>query len=301
MSAARTAAVGLLVAAVAAGSAFAQGRSDSAPGQNKDKTKKEEPAARQPSRASASGIASPVTAAAETTVPAASANSVAYYGSWLDDASIIDQGDVWIGLATGYWRGSNNRQFDVPVASAAVGIHRRFQAGGSVSFYHFRDAEGLSESGLGNFSAYGKFQVLDPAREPGAVGVALTPLIEVTPGAAQRLGWALPVNVEVQQGNLRLYGSGGYFSRGSIFGTLGADVPVASRISLSANIGQSYARAGSRQTSFGIGALIGVGPTSGVYVGVGQTLMPEDQGPGGLSLAGGLSFLLPDPQVKPRQ
>ena len=301
MSAAKTAALCLLAAAVAAGSAFGQGRSDSAPGKTKDKTRKEEPASRQPSRATESGIASPVTAATNTSVPAASASSVAYYGSWLDDASIVEPGDVWIGVATGYWRGSSNRQFDVPVASAAVGVNRRFQAGGSVSFYHFRDAEGLSESGLGNFSVYGKFQLLDPARAAGAIGVAVTPLIEVTPGASERLGWALPVNIEVQRGGIRLYGSSGYFSRGSMFGTLGADVPVASRIAISANFGQTYARAGSHQTSFGIGASIGVGATSGVYIGVGQTLMPSSLGQGGLSLAGGLSFLLPDPQVQPRQ
>ena len=301
MTAARTAALCLLAAVVAAGSAFAQGRSDSAPGKTKDKTKKEESSSRQPSRASESGLASPVTAATDTSAPAASANSFAYYGSWLDDASIVEPGDVWIGVATGYWRGNSNRQFDVPVASVAVGINRRFQAGGSVSFYHFRDAEGLSESGLGNLSAYGKFQLLDPARAAGAIGVAVTPLIEVTPGASERLGWALPVNIEVQRGGLRFYGSSGYFSRGSVFGTLGADVPVAQRISISANFGQSYARAGSHQTSFGIGASIGVGSSSGVYVGMGQTVMPSSLGQGGLSLAGGLSFLLPDPQVQPRQ
>jgi hypothetical protein len=296
---------------VASGPAFAQGRSDSAPGQSKDKdAKSDNPGtqksgsngsssspSRQPSLAAESGIGSPVTSSAATSAPAAAANAVVYYGSWLDDASIVSPGDVWIALATGYWRGDSNRQFDVPVVSAAVGITSRFQAGGSASFYHFRDPDGLTESGAGTFSAYGKFQLLDPMRAENAIGIAITPLIELSPGSSERFGWALPVNIETQRGNLRVYGSAGYFSRGSVFGTIGADIPVGSRFALSANVGQSYASAGSHQTSFGAGFSVGLTPKSGAYVGVGQTFMPAAIGPSGVSLAGGISFLLPQPKA----
>lgn len=305
--------LGLLVAA---GPAFAQGRSDSAPGQNKDKDAKSDNSnpqksgsngsssgsngsssgSRQPSLAAESGIASPATSSSATSAPAAAANAVVYYGSWLDDASIVSPGDVWIALATGYWRGDSNRQFDVPVVSAAVGITSRFQAGGSASFYHFRDPDGLTESGAGTFSAYGKVQLLDPMRAENAIGIAITPLVELSPGSSERFGWALPVNVETQRGNLRVYGSAGYFSRGSVFGTVGADIPVGSRFSLSANVGQSYASAGTHQTSFGAGFAVGLTPTSGAYVGIGQTVMPAAIGPSGVSLAGGISFLLPEPK-----
>jgi hypothetical protein len=287
---------------VAASPAFGQGRSDSAPGRNKDKTSKSgssnatSPSAANPNartRASESGLASPATATASTSAPVASANAAVYYGSWLDDASIVEPGDVWIGLATGYWRGESNRQIDAPVVSAAVGISPRVQAGGSLSFYHFRDADGISENGFGNFSIYGKVQLLDPYRAPSAVGVALTPLIELSPGTTDQFGWALPVNIEAHRGNLRVYGSAGYFSRGSIFASVGADVPVTSVVSISGNFGQSYARAGTHQTSLGIGASVGLSPKQGLYVGVGRTFMPVELGPGGLSLAGGMSFLLP--------
>ena len=142
---------------------MAQGRSDSAPGKTKDKTRRSQRRARlSSSRASQSGLASPVTATSSTSAPAASANAVAYYGSWLDDASIVAPSDVWVGLATGYWRGDSNRQIDAPVMSAAVGITPRMQAGGSASFYHFRDAAGISENGFGSFSLYGKFLIADP-------------------------------------------------------------------------------------------------------------------------------------------
>ena len=275
---------------IAAGPAIAQGRSDSAPGKTKDKPSTGS------SRASQSGLASPVTSTTSTSAPAASANAVVYYGSWLDDASIVSPGDVWVGLATGYWRGASNRQIDAPVVSAAVGLSPRVHAGGSASFYHFRDAEGLSENGFGSFSLYGKFLIADPLRAPNAIGVAVTPLVEFSPGSEAPVGWALPINLEARRGDVRVYGSTGYFSRGSVFATIAADIPISSRVYLNGTFGQSYARAGTHQTSLGIGASLGLTSTSGLFVGIGQTFMPSAIGPGGVSIAGGMSFLLPQPQ-----
>lgn len=280
---------------VAAGPAIAQGRSDSAPSKTKDKPLKDSPASSS-SRASQSGLASPVTATTSTSAPAASANSVVYYGSWLDDASMVAPGDVWVGLATGYWRGDSNRQIDAPVISAAVGITPRVQAGGSTSFYHFRDADGMSENGFGSFSLYGKFLIADPLRAPNAIGVAVTPMLEFSPGSEAPVGWALPVNLETRRGDSRVYGSAGYFSRGSVFATFAADIPISSRVFLNGTFGQSYARAGTHQTSLGVGASLGLTATSGLFVGLGQTFMPSDIGPGGVSVAAGMSFLLPQPQ-----
>ena len=281
---------------VAAGPVCAQGRSDSAPGKTKDK-KTQSSSSSSSSRASQSGLASPVTATTSTSAPAASANAVAYFGSWLDDASIVAPREVWVGLSTGYWQGANNRQIDAPVVSAAVGITPRVHAGGSASFYHFRDAEGLSERGFGTFSLYGKVLIADPARAPGAIGVAVTPLLELSRGSDSPVGWALPVNLEVDHGDVRLYGSAGYFSRGSVFGTVGADIPLTSRVFLNGTFGQSYARAGTHQTSLGIGASVGLTPGTGIFVGLGHTHMPEVMGPGGLSIAGGVSFLVPTRQT----
>ncbi|MEO5739392.1 MAG: hypothetical protein ABIS29_02225 [Vicinamibacterales bacterium] len=286
---------------VAAGPAIAQGRSDGAPGQTKDKSKDQSSKSSTPSssasRASLSGLASPSTATTSTSAPAVSANSVAYYGSWLDDASIVTPGDVWVGLATGYWRGDSNRQIDAPVVSAAVGITPRVQAGGSASFYHFRDADGISENGFGTFSLYGKFLIADPMRAPNAIGVAVTPLLEFSPGSDAPVGWALPLNLETRRGDARIYASTGYFSRGSVFATVAADIPVSSRVFINGTFGQSYARSGTHQTSLGVGASLGLTATSGLFIGVGQTLMPSEIGPGGVSIAGGVSFLLPSPQL----
>ena len=303
--------VAILSVSVAAGSAAAQGRSDSAPGQNKDKTK-DKPAGSSSasngssngtsrsngssSRSSESGIASPVTSTTATSAPATAANAVIYYGSWLDDASVVSPGDLWVSLSTGYWTADANRQIDAPVVTAAVGINSRMQAGGTASFYHFRDAEGFSEAGVGSISAYGKILLVDAATNANGLGFAVTPLVEISPGSQDEIGWALPVNVEKRRGSLRIYGSTGYFSRGSIFATIGADMPLGSRVSISGNFGRSYAREGTSQSSFGVGAFVMMTSTSGAFAGIGQTIMPTQLGPGGVSFAGGISFLLPQPK-----
>ena len=290
----------LVCVSLAAGPAFAQGRSETAPGKTKEKpsgsSSSTSRATESSARASESGISSPVTATTSTSAPASSANALIYYGSWLDDASIVSPGDVWVGLSSGYWKGEGSRQVDAPVASVAVGISRRVQAGGSFSFYHFRDADGFADAGMGNMSLYGKFVLIDPSATKKAIGVAVTPLVELSPGAEDQVGWALPVNVEARRGNTRVYGSAGYFSRGSTFATIGLDLAVGQRAAITASLGQSYARAGTHQTSVGVGAFYSLSSTTGVFAGLGNTFTPIEVGPGGLSLAGGVSLLLP--QVK---
>ena len=266
----------VLCSIVAPSPAFAQGRSASAPRKQKNTT-----------------IASPATSTASTSAPASSANAAIYYGSWLDDASVVEPGDVWVGLSTGYWRADLSRQFDLPVVSTAVGLNRRVQLGTSLSMYHFRDGAGLSDTGVGNVSVYGKLVLLDASASQNGVGIAVAPLIEFSPSDQDHFGWAIPVNIETRRGQARIYGSGGYFSRGSIFATIAAQVPMGSRMSLSGNFGQSYAMAGTHQTALGVATFFTVSPSSGVFVGLGKTLQPIELGPGGVSLAGGVSFLLP--------
>src|SRR3954463_6155415 len=104
-----------------AGSVAAQGRSNDAPGKNKGSK----------GSAASSGIPASSSASAAANAPATSASTVIYYGSWLDDASIVPGGGAWVGLSTGYWRAEALRQLDAPVVSAVVGLNSRLQVGGS--------------------------------------------------------------------------------------------------------------------------------------------------------------------------
>ena len=267
---------------VATSSAAAQGKNGEAPGQ-----------AKKASAAADSKIPASSTASSATNTPSSSASTVIYYGSWLDDASVVPTGGAWIGLSTGYWKAEGLRQIDAPVISAVVGLNHRVQVGGSLPIYHFRDATGLSESGLGNIAFYGKALIIDPATQSSGIGLAVAPLVEISSSSPERIGFALPLNVEIRRERLRMYGSGGYFSRGSVFGSFALEVPAGDRISITGTFGQSFANAGSHQTSIGVSAGLSVSSTASFYIGLGKSFQPAVAGPGGTSLAGGASFLLP--------
>jgi hypothetical protein len=236
--------------------------------------------------------ASPSTAQSTTSTPSNSALGVIYYGSWLDDASIVPPGGAWISLSTGYWRTEGARQIDAPVMSVVAGLNQRLQVGGSVPVYHYRDDTGASQSGMGTLSFYAKTMLIDPAKSPDRVGLAITPSLEMGTSGTDRFAWSFPVNIEVRRDRARFYGSTGYFSRGSIFGSIAAEIPAGERVSITGNAGRSYSRSGSHQTSLGLSAGLFVSETSSLFVGVGQTFQAIGAGPGGVSIAGGASFYL---------
>jgi hypothetical protein len=231
---------------------------------------------------------SPATSASAAAAPSASATGTLYYGSWLDDASIMVPGSAWIGASTAYWKATTGRQIDAPVLMAALGLSPRVQIGGSLPIYHFRDPNGLSANGVGTTSFYGKVMLLDPSAA-GGLGVAVAPLVEIAPQSDQRFGWALPVNIEARAHRVRIYGSTGYFSRGSVFGTLAAEIPAGRRMTLTSNFGQSYA-SGFHQTDIGVGLAVSASPKTSVFVNLGHTLTSDPAAAGGISFGGGVAF-----------
>jgi hypothetical protein len=261
--------------------AGAQGKHDSAPGQSKKHSN---------AGAAAAATVSPATATSSTSAPSTSANPLLYYGSWLDDASVMAPGAVWMGASTSYWKADSARQVDAPVIMGALGVVPRIQLGGSIPVYHFRDDTGAAGSGVGTMSMYGKVMLIDPAVK-GRVGVALAPLVEMAPGADQGFGWALPVNVEARADRFRMYGSAGYFSRGSVFGTVAVEVPAGQRSAVTASLGESRSR-GSQQTTAGLTFSFFPASTTGLFVSVGHSSAAEALANGGLSIGGGVAVTL---------
>ncbi len=88
---------------------------------------------------------------------------------------------------------------------------------------------------------------------------------------------------------MRLYGSTGYFSRGSIFGTVAAEAPVGQRAAITATFGQSHS-SGFQQTSLGAGLSVYPTPTTGLFVSVGHSTAAEQLTNGGTSIGGGVSI-----------
>ncbi len=266
-------------------SAVAQGKSASAPGQTK-------------AGANGTGVgrvqgatASPATAGSAAASSSSSTRAL-YFGSWLDDASVMEPGAFWAGFSSAYWKAEAARQIDAPVILAAVGVAPWLQLGGSLPIYHYHDQSGVDAHGIGMVSMYGKVVLKNPA---GAdrFGVAVAPLVEIASGTANRLGWALPVNVEARPGRVRVYGSAGFFSRGSIFGSGALELPVTSRLYLTANLGHASAGSGEGQTDVGIGAALFTSGASSVFVSLGRSLRTPDESAGGVSIGGGFSVLVP--------
>jgi hypothetical protein len=115
--------------------------------------------------------------------------------------------------------------------------------------------------------------------------------VELVPGAAQRFGWALPVNIEARTHRVRIYGSTGYFSRGSVFGSVAAEIPAGRRTTLTGNFGQSYAQ-GSHQTDIGIGMAVSASPKTSVFVNLGHSFISDPAVAGGVSFGGGMAYTL---------
>jgi len=277
----RTTSICVLVC-VAAVTASAQGKSGSARGEGKKNGKG--------AAAAAAATVSPATAASATSAPAASASSNLYYGSWLDDATVAAAHTLWVGASTAYWKADAARQVDAPILMGAWGVTQRVQVGGSLPIYHFRDQAGTAASGVGTVSVYGKAVLID-AGGAGRIGVAVTPLIETAPGADSAFGWALPVNVEMRANRFRVYGSGGYFSRGSVFGSAALEIPAGRRMAVTGNFGQSHASA-SHQTSLGVTLSFFSTPTTGLFVSASHSSSAAALNNGGVSIGGGASVAL---------
>lgn len=119
--------------------------------------------------------------------------------------------------------------------------------------------------------------------------------------ADRRAHWALPLSVEVRRGAARVYGSGGYFSRGALFtaGALEWTTPAGSVVT--GALTQSYSTsdlapgvpAASRQR---VDLTVGLAhPLSGAiaaWVAAGRSLTSVADGGTSLALSGGISIQL---------
>jgi hypothetical protein len=157
--------------------------------------------------------------------------------AWLDDASLIDAGSVWVGASMLQWYGGGASETIVPVIDAAVGLTPRVQMGVSVP----RVAGGI---GTTFFSA--KIGLLnDDAHD---VHVAVTPTLELAGGAVlsslpagqSRTQWGLPVSIHADRENLRVYASSGYFSPGIWYAGGGLSRAVGERLGVSGSFSRAW-------------------------------------------------------------
>ena len=263
-------------------------------------------AAALPYEAAAQGKGRPKGKPVNTSTQAASAPttpavSFRQFGSWLDDASAPTPGEGRTGIAIGYWRMSGGSQIDVPMLDVGYGFTNRVQFSATVPFYR-TTFDGSTSRGLDDMYLSAKYTAIDPASNDGQVGVALSPVLEVLSAGAPdgRLHFAVPVSFELRRQPLRVYGSAGYFSRGSIFTGGAIEWAMPSGMVFTGALTQSYStKEDLVSDALGISkhrmdANAGVGYPLGSaavgYVSVGRSLTSLDEGGTSLSLGGGISF-----------
>jgi hypothetical protein len=192
-------------------------------------------------------------------------------------------------------------QTNFPMIGMGVGITDRLQVSASVPFYH-ASYDGVVARGLDDIYLSAKYVLVDPTLTLSEVGFAISPVMEVlSPGAPDgRVHFALPVNVEVRRLPFRVYGSAGYFTRGSVFTGGALEWTSPSRITFTGALTQSYSiLSDATLDAMGVGArradvtgsvAMPIGEIAAGYVSIGRSLTSLEEGGTSLSLAGGLAF-----------
>jgi hypothetical protein len=222
------------------------------------------------------------------------------FGSWLDDASASFKGEGYTSIGVGYWRLSGASQINAPMLGGGVGVTDRLQVSASVPFYHTSFA-GTTSSGLDDMYIGTKYTIADPTLTLSEFGLAVSPVVEVLSAdtGSGRVHFALPISVELRHQPFRVYGSAGYFTRGSVF-TGGALEWTGPRMILTGALTQSYSiTQDAVLDSMGIGRRhVDVSGTmavpltgmSAAFVSVGRSLSPLEEGGTSLALSGGVAL-----------
>jgi hypothetical protein len=244
-------------------------------------------------------------ATASTTAAIAAGTPVGFrqFGSWLDDASVVDPGTTWLALSFGHYRSLGGNQSDFPVADATIGLSRRAQFGITVPHYSMSFPDGTAVGGLGDIYANVKIGLPGVGNESNPVRFAMTPIVEIiqdpVPGT-NRLSWGLPFNLEFHPGKVRVFGSTGFFSRGAVFGSGALEIPARERLLITTSL--SYTRSvkddagadalglAKNRGDVSVSAAYFLTPVIAVFGGTGRTLSNADGSGTSVMLNGGISL-----------
>jgi hypothetical protein len=257
-----------------------------------------------PSPTAPATSASPAAPAAVEAPPPDIAGSVVtfrQFGSWLDDASASFTGEGYVSIGVGYWRLPGMSQVNIPMLGAGVGVTDRMQVSASVPFYNVR-YDGGSARGVDDIYLGAKYTLIDPALTISEFGLAVAPVVEVlsagTPGG--RVHFAIPVSMELRRAPFRVYGSAGYFTRGSVFTGGALEWTAPSRLMITGALVQSYSvkddpvldswLVGRQRVDVMASGAYPIGSMAAAYASVGRSLSSPDGGATSLALSGGVSL-----------
>jgi hypothetical protein len=251
------------------------------------------------------GVQPPAAAATSPVQPAGA--GIRNFGAWLDDSSIVAPRSGWAGFSIGYYKSTFGRQFDVPSADVGYGLTPRVQVGFSMPYYR-ASYGGATAAGLGDAYVNAKVNFVDATKRSRHFGLAVIPVLEILsgmPDGTGRYSWGLPVSAEIQQGRVRLYGAGGYFSRGAIFGSGAVEWASARGYTVTGTLTDGYSlktdlfsdALGLNRRRVDASASVSHALTSSIaaYGGVGRTLSRTDANSTRISVSGGVVMMFSSP------
>jgi len=279
---------GVIAALAVAVSAAAQGKSGSAPGQNKKGTPP-----------SSTSLPSPT-----TTVTGSSPLSTATGASplsWVDDASLLEPGSVMLTVSAMRWAGTGISEVDFPIVDATFGLTKRVQFSATVPrVVGGEDGTGIV-GGLGTSYFSAKVALLADSN----VKLAVAPLLEILgtgavqslPAGESRYQVGVPVSLEVGGGAIRMFAATGFFTRGAWFAGGGTGFQLTPDMGASISFTRSWATTdvdGLRRNRSEVSGGVSYFLTSqvAVYGSLGHTIATSDENGAGMSVGGGVTFLL---------
>lgn len=250
------------------------------------------------------GSSPAVTSTAPTQPSTATARRGQTFGTWLDTAAVNAPGETWMWISTAYWRSPSLREIDAPSLGLSVGVAPRTQIGMSVPYYYLTDRFGSTWHGFGASYVTTKFAVTQNRR----VNLSTSPTLEIlswSPPGIGRVNWVLPISVQSYARGAGFYGSTGYFSRGSVFGSGAMEWYASDRITFSVTAAHSYSvisdpvsdalGVARHRTDAGTGVYVAIRPAVVFFANAGRTLSPVTETSGRLSLTGGVTINVAGP------
>jgi len=221
------------------------------------------------------------------------------FGSWLDTAGVSAPGEAWVSISSAYWRSASLREVDAPAMGVTAGVARRTQIGVSLPYYHVTDQSGFTSQGFGASYVTAKFALSERPR----IGVSTSPTLEILSWSSPEIGrvnFVFPISLQTSVGATQIYGSTGYFTRGSVFGTGAIEWPATSKLTLAATMAHSYSVVSDpvsdalgtarHRTDGSGGAYYAATPGVVVFTSIGRTFAPIDQTSGRLAVSAGMTM-----------
>jgi hypothetical protein len=220
-------------------------------------------------------------------------------GSWLDTADVNAPGETWMWVSTAYWRSRAQREINAPAMGLSVGVARRAQLSVSVPYCFLTEPSGSTSRGFGAWYVTPKFAVTRNHR----VNVSTSPTLEILNWSSsdiRRVNFLLPVSAEAYAGPFRVYGSTGYVSRGSVFGSGALEWSARDSLTFTTSIAHSYSVVPDptsdtlgiprHTTDASAGLYLSLRQTVVLFASVGRTFTPVNQTSGRLALSSGVTL-----------